>query len=579
MLLSPTIIYAATDGFDCPAGKPNGTDYKRGEKEGGFDGWGFLEWNGTISHPGEDWNRGAGETDFGDPLFSISSGRVISAMNYGKGWGNIVLIEHELPNGEKIWSQYAHLSEINVTEGKNVNRGDLIGKIGNANGEWASHLHFEIRKTLLPANYWPSGLSKETIQQKYYSPTDFINSHRPIKPSTLTASSSDGGKINLSWTKSEDPGFSKYEIYRSLVKDGTLEESKRTLVYSSSDIGTLSFTDSKDISPGSYYYRIFNYSKSGLVASSDEVSVAIAREYINITNHPEAQQYPTIDGDIITWQDNRLKGNLEPNKLRYYDLGKKIIEEINIQIEGLKSNAQSPFIKKKYIIYVAQDYTYNSTHNNVYAVNIETGSPFLVCRAPRDQMTPVVSDDGIAVWSDLRSGNLDLYYLDLKTAIGDQVLVQAPGNQRNPRIWGNKVVWKDSRANNSYDLYLKEMGGGEILLTTSAGDGAPDIWENWVVWEYKGKVSLMNTETKAIKVLADKKGGQTVRVRDNRVVYSVAESGSYYIHIYNISTGEDVKLDLAIQNMPFVAISGNTVVFDKLEPNSASNLDIYMTKI
>jgi beta propeller repeat protein len=315
------------------------------------------------------------------------------------------------------------------------------------------------------------------------------------------------------------------------------------------------------------------------VASSNEVTVSTVRDYVNITNHPESQRYPTIDGNIITWEDGRTKNSLEPNMLRYYDISKGTVETVNIQIEGLRTSAQSPYVKGDYVIYSAQDASFNSTATNIYAVNLKTGSAFLVTKGPKDQLSPVVSDDGIAVWSDLRNGsNLDLWYLDLKTAQGEKPFIQAAGNQRSPRIWGNKVVWKDSRAGNRHDLYVKEIGGTEELLATNVGDGTPDIWENWVTWGYKDKLYLYNLNTKVTKVITDKNAGP-VRMRDNKVVYSVIENNAYYIHIYDISTGVDTKLDCALLMTPTPTISNNIVVFDKLEPNTTSNAEIYMTRL
>lgn len=575
----PGLIFANSNGVDYPAGKPDGIDYSRGEKEGGNDGWGFLEWNGSIWHPGEDWNRGGGETDFGDPLYSIGNGVVLSAGDYGAAWGRVILIEIEVTNNEKVWAQYAHLSEMNVTEGQKVNRGDLIGKIGNADGRWASHLHFEIRKANIKPDFWPGGLSKEDILSKYYNPTDLINSRRPVNGQVLSALSGGLNKIDLSWTKAEDVRFDKYEIYRSLEQSGTLDPLKRVLIYSSSDPNILIASDTSGLSPGSvYYYRIFTYFKSGQIAESNEVNIGIARQYTNITNHPESQQYPTIDGNLITWQDNRVLNPGDYQKLYYYDISTGKVETIGINIEGLRSDAQDPFIKGNYVVYSAQDRYFNSTGTNLYAVSLDAKSAFPISQARGEQQTSVVSDDGIAVWSDSRSGNLDLYYLNLNNAEGEKIFVNAAKNQRSPRIWGNKVVWKDDRVNTKFDLYLKEIGGSEeTVLSTTVGDGSPDIWENWVTWVYNGKVSLIDINTKAIKVLADKNAGSNVRVRDGKVVYSINENGTYFIHIYDITSGKDTKLDTPITNMPSVAISGNIIVFDKLEPTGISNTDIYYT--
>lgn len=66
------------------------------------------------------------------------------------GYGNWVEITHGLnASGQEITTRYAHLNTLNVTNGQNVNSGQLIGQQGNTgttrgdNGGY--HLHFEVR--------------------------------------------------------------------------------------------------------------------------------------------------------------------------------------------------------------------------------------------------------------------------------------------------------------------------------------------------------------------------------------------------------------------------------------------------
>ncbi|MDD4778786.1 MAG: peptidoglycan DD-metalloendopeptidase family protein [Fermentimonas sp.] len=174
-----------SDGFDFPVGAPDGKNYSHGITGKSGTGWDFLEYNGEVFHPGEDWNgKGGGDSDFGHPVYAVSNGRVIYAANYTSthpkaGWGNIVLIEHKFQNGTLVWSQYAHLNNISVNEGNTVRRGQQIGTIGKGAKNYPAHLHFEIRKNNLTAGAWPSGKSKEEIHKDYFRPSEFINATRP----------------------------------------------------------------------------------------------------------------------------------------------------------------------------------------------------------------------------------------------------------------------------------------------------------------------------------------------------------------------------------------------------------------
>ena len=61
--------------------------------------------------------------------------------------------------------------------GQKVARGQQIGTMGTAHGQYDAHLHFEIRKNL------EIGMSRSKFQKSfsnYYDPTQFITSHRRL---------------------------------------------------------------------------------------------------------------------------------------------------------------------------------------------------------------------------------------------------------------------------------------------------------------------------------------------------------------------------------------------------------------
>ncbi|HEX7516341.1 MAG TPA: peptidoglycan DD-metalloendopeptidase family protein [Chthoniobacterales bacterium] len=157
------------DGFDFPVGKP--------EAEGYYKARGFR----SGGHMGEDWDgiRG-GDTDLNDPIYSIGDGIVVFARDVHLGWGNVVIVRHAYrENGEvkHIDSLYGHLNSILVNRGQRVARGQQIGKMGTAHGQYDAHLHLEIRKNL------EIGMSRSKFQKNfsnYYDPSQFIASHRQL---------------------------------------------------------------------------------------------------------------------------------------------------------------------------------------------------------------------------------------------------------------------------------------------------------------------------------------------------------------------------------------------------------------
>ncbi|MDX2225645.1 MAG: M23 family metallopeptidase [Verrucomicrobiae bacterium] len=161
------------DGFDLPVGKKDGKGY-------------YIHRGVTGSHDGEDWNgTGMGDTDFGDPVFAVGHGIVTEARDIRMGYGKTVFITHRFRENGKIReveSMYSHLSRITVRRGQIVRRGDMIGKIGDADGQYVAHLHFEMRKK--------SGLQVGNVFQKnrsvlVTSPFAFISQRRPPGSPTL----------------------------------------------------------------------------------------------------------------------------------------------------------------------------------------------------------------------------------------------------------------------------------------------------------------------------------------------------------------------------------------------------------
>lgn len=68
----------------------------------------------------------------------------------GKGYGNLIVIRHRLPDGKVVYSRYAHLFNKSsnckmAAVGKKVAAGDKIGCVGSTGLSSGPHLHFEIR--------------------------------------------------------------------------------------------------------------------------------------------------------------------------------------------------------------------------------------------------------------------------------------------------------------------------------------------------------------------------------------------------------------------------------------------------
>lgn len=91
--------------------------------------------------------------DYGDAVVASDGGVVIYADWMG-GYGKAVIIDH----GGGISTLYAHNSELLVSEGQKVYKGQQISRVGTTGYSTGPHLHFEVREggsPVNPLNYLP----------------------------------------------------------------------------------------------------------------------------------------------------------------------------------------------------------------------------------------------------------------------------------------------------------------------------------------------------------------------------------------------------------------------------------------
>ncbi len=88
-------------------------------------------------HNGIDTCRWSGT--HGADVVSVKDGTIdLASWGYGGGYGNYVVVNH----GEGVVTYYAHLSNITVTSGQRVQKGQVIGQAGNTGYSFGAHLHF-----------------------------------------------------------------------------------------------------------------------------------------------------------------------------------------------------------------------------------------------------------------------------------------------------------------------------------------------------------------------------------------------------------------------------------------------------
>ena len=134
----------------------------------------------------------------------------------------------------------------------------------------------------------------------------------------------------------------------------------------------------------------------------------------------------------------------------------------------------------------------NGDYDGIYMYDLSTKKETQIVTSWRGIYNPAIYGDRI-VWEDSRNddgtGNTDIYMYDLSTKQETRITPSYEGGednpyQLNPAIYGNKIVWEDHR-NESWDIYMYNLSTKkETQITTNKSDQqAPVIYGNNIVWQ------------------------------------------------------------------------------------------------
>ncbi|MGN0478092.1 MAG: murein hydrolase activator EnvC family protein [Hominenteromicrobium sp.] len=101
-------------------------------------GWGSVSCGFGNGHYGMDIPAA-----YGTPIVASRSGTVMVANgsdSWGYSWGYYVSIYHD----SEFSTLYAHMSAVAVSAGQWVNKGDIIGYVGDTGYSFGNHCHFEV---------------------------------------------------------------------------------------------------------------------------------------------------------------------------------------------------------------------------------------------------------------------------------------------------------------------------------------------------------------------------------------------------------------------------------------------------
>ncbi|HJA94695.1 MAG TPA: peptidoglycan DD-metalloendopeptidase family protein [Candidatus Eisenbergiella merdipullorum] len=108
---------------------------------------------GYRIHPTLGVNKFHNGVDFaanaGTPIMAAYDGTVVGA-SYNSSMGNYVMIDH----GDGLYTIYMHASELYVSSGQTVSKGETIAAVGSTGRSTGPHLHFSVRLNGEYVNPW-----------------------------------------------------------------------------------------------------------------------------------------------------------------------------------------------------------------------------------------------------------------------------------------------------------------------------------------------------------------------------------------------------------------------------------------
>lgn len=158
----------------------------------------------------------------GTPVLAAETGSVAYADFWG-GYGLTVVLDHNKVAQQTL---YAHLSEIFVQPGEWVERGTVIGRVGNTGNSTGPHLHFESRQ-LTPAGWVANdpGIELQAAMVRLADALQVAKAPQPQVTQTGTGNSSASHSqsstkqpIPAGWARVDDPGIELQAALARLVE-------------------------------------------------------------------------------------------------------------------------------------------------------------------------------------------------------------------------------------------------------------------------------------------------------------------------------------------------------------------------
>ena len=296
-----------------------------------------------------------------------------------------------------------------------------------------------------------------------------------------------------------------------------------------------------------------------------------------ITTNESAQSNPDIYKNLIVWQDER---NGDENADIYmYDLSTS--KETRITKSG---SAMDPAIYGNRIVWMdgrnggsldADSWPVGNW--DIYMYDLSTSTEYQITTNELMQKDPDIYGDRV-VWTDERNGNSDIYMQNLSTSKQIRITTNA-SEQYHPKIYSNTIMWEDLRNGNdenfNYDIYMYDLSTSTetgIVTNEFYREHTGNIYGKKIVYttEPAGDLVWMHDlSTSQDTLIASDAWGPDIY--GDRIVYHGGGTGMP-MRMYNISTSTETEITTDDTGTS-PAIYGNRIVW---ADDRNENYDIYM---
>ncbi|AKB36590.1 cell surface protein [Methanosarcina siciliae C2J] len=328
------------------------------------------------------------------------------------------------------------------------------------------------------------------------------------------------------------------------------------------------------------FFFFISVSSTALAVSTEGADDLFTLTETRINTNESSQCYPAIHGNRIVWHDSRNDNNLD---IYMYDLS----TSAETRITDNEYSEERPDIFGDKIVWGDN----RNGNSDIYMYNISTKKEIQITTNESDQYFPSIYDDRI-VWVDLRNGYRDIYMYNLSSSEETQITTDG-SDQIYPAIYGDIIVWSDGRNREGLENYRDSKGNWDIYMynlstsketritTNESSQIDPSIYGNKIVWtdSRNGKWDIYMYDLsmgQEIPIITNKLNKYFSKVYRDRIVYQAYSNDNTDIYMYDLFTSKETRITTNKSSQWRPDIYENRIVWEDWRNG---NPDIYMTTL